>query len=88
MAKDSLLQVRVEEDDKNQADELFSRLGMDTSTAVRIFLKQSLIRGGLPFEVVEDPFYSESNINHLKKVIAEMEAGAGEIHALIEVDDE
>ena len=45
------LQIRVDDVIKNAADELFSSLGLDTSTAVRIFLKIAIETGGLPFEV-------------------------------------
>ncbi|GHU44319.1 addiction module antitoxin RelB [Clostridia bacterium] len=51
MAKNSLIQVRVEDSLKQAADSLFSDLGMDTPTAMRIFLRQSILRNGLPFEV-------------------------------------
>ena len=44
-------QVRIEENLKKQATELFSQLGMDMSGAMNIFLKQCVLRGGLPFEV-------------------------------------
>ena len=45
-------QVRIDEKLKKQATELFSQLGMDMSSAMNIFLRQCIMRGGLPFEVV------------------------------------
>ncbi len=51
MAQTALLQVRVDENLKETADALFAHLGMDTPTAIRIFLRQAIMRGGLPFEV-------------------------------------
>ena len=45
------IQVRVEDELKDSADVLFTSLGMDTSTAIRIFLKASLEAGGIPFTV-------------------------------------
>lgn len=45
------LQIRIDDVMKNAADELFSSLGLDTSTAVRIFLTLAIETGGLPFEV-------------------------------------
>lgn len=45
------LQIRVDDVMKNAADELFSSLGLDTSTAIRIFLSIAIETGGLPFEV-------------------------------------
>ncbi len=44
-------QVRIDENLKKQASELFSQLGMDMSSAMNIFLKQCVLRGGLPFNV-------------------------------------
>jgi len=52
MAQTALLQVRIEEELKKQADKLFANLGFDTSTAVRIFLNQAIRRGGIPFDIV------------------------------------
>ena len=49
-------QVRIDEDLKKQATELFSQLGMDMSSAMNIFLRQWVMRGGLPFNV-EIPNY-------------------------------
>ena len=41
---------------KRSAQELYADLGLDLSTAVTIFLKQSLRVGGIPFPVVRtDP---------------------------------
>lgn len=45
------LQIRIDDAMKNAADELFLSLGLDISTAVRIFLAISIENGGLPFEV-------------------------------------
>lgn len=50
------LQVRVDDTLKAQADALFASIGLDTSAAVRVFLKQSVLRGGIPFELVGDPY--------------------------------
>ena len=45
-------QVRIDENLKKQATELFSQLGMDMSSAMNIFLRQCVMRSGLPFEVI------------------------------------
>ena len=44
-------QVRIDENLKKQASELFAQLGMDMSGAMNIFLRQCVLRGGLPFRV-------------------------------------
>lgn len=48
------LNVRVDENVKKEASVLFNDLGLDLSTAVNIFLRQSIMRGGLPFDVVKE----------------------------------
>ena len=50
------LQIRIDDTLKAQADSLFASIGMDTSSAVRVFLKQSVMRGGIPFELRGDPY--------------------------------
>lgn len=52
-------QVRIEENLKQQASELFSQLGLDMSSAINVFLKQSVLRGGLPFSVELPKYRSE-----------------------------
>jgi DNA-damage-inducible protein J len=46
------IQVRVEDRLKESADMLFSSLGLDTSTAIRMFLMASTEAGGIPFAVM------------------------------------
>lgn len=50
-------QIRIDSSVKKQANELFNELGLDMSGAVNIFLRQCILRGGLPFKV-EVPRYS------------------------------
>ena len=49
-----MLQVRIDDNLKNRASALFNELGIDLSTAVRIFLMKCLAVGGLPFEMNVD----------------------------------
>lgn len=43
------MNINLDEELKQQAQDLFSEFGMDLSTAVTVFLKQSLRENGLPF---------------------------------------
>lgn len=45
------LQIRIDDTLKKQADTLFSSLGLDTSTAIRIFLNAAIENAGIPFSV-------------------------------------
>ncbi len=50
----ALLQIRVDEELKNQANAIYNELGIDLSTAVRMFLKKSVLEGGIPFDTKVD----------------------------------
>ncbi|MDD5832571.1 MAG: type II toxin-antitoxin system RelB/DinJ family antitoxin [Clostridiales bacterium] len=54
-------QIRIDEQLKKQSTELFNNLGLDMSGAVTMFLKQCVLRNGLPF-AVEMPRYSDEVI--------------------------
>jgi DNA-damage-inducible protein J len=45
------IQVRVDDKTKTAVDNLFGSLGLDTSTAVRMFLNAALDYDGIPFAV-------------------------------------
>ncbi|WP_341790480.1 type II toxin-antitoxin system RelB/DinJ family antitoxin [Rickettsia endosymbiont of Polydrusus tereticollis] len=44
------IRVRVSEDVKVEAEEIFKQMGMTMSEAMRIFLNQCINSGGLPFK--------------------------------------
>lgn len=44
-------QIRIDEATKKQAVELLEGLGINLSDAVNMFLRQVVLRGGIPFEV-------------------------------------
>ena len=43
--------VRMDSDVKKQCEILYGELGMNLTTAINVFLRQSLRVGGFPFEV-------------------------------------
>lgn len=59
-------QVRIDENLKQQASELFNQLGLDMSSAINVFLRQSVLRGGLPFSV-ELPQYKPEVIEAMEE---------------------
>lgn len=48
----SIVQFRIEEELKNEATALYEKLGIDLSTAMRMFLKRSVYVNGIPFSMV------------------------------------
>ena len=50
MSKTSM-SIRLDSEVKEQAQQVFSHLGMDMTTAINIFLRQAIQYQGLPFNV-------------------------------------
>lgn len=48
------VQVRIDSDLKDEADELFENLGTSTNEAIKIFLKMAVRNNGIPFPVTLD----------------------------------
>ncbi|MEE0681420.1 MAG: type II toxin-antitoxin system RelB/DinJ family antitoxin [Candidatus Gastranaerophilaceae bacterium] len=80
--------IRMDENLKKQAEVLFEEMGLNMTTAITIFTKAVVRQHRIPFEIAADPFYSEVNQAHLRRAIADLEAGKGQVHELIEVEDE
>lgn len=59
-------QIRIDETVKTQATSLFNDLGMDMSSAVNIFLRQCVLRGGIPF-TIEVPNYSQKTLEAISE---------------------
>ena len=56
----SNINIRIDPETKTQAQELFASLGMDMSTAVNIFIRQSIAYGGIPFIIKQPRYNSET----------------------------
>lgn len=50
-AESTTITIRVDKDLKEEAAELFEGLGMNTSTAINAFLRQSVRENKVPFEI-------------------------------------
>lgn len=83
------INIRMDKKLKEQFDLFCSNVGMSMTTAFCIFAKKAVREQRIPFEITaEDPFYSEVNMERLKKAIEDLEKGKGKEHELIEVKDD
>jgi len=87
MSKTSM-NIRMESEVKRQAQELFAHFGLDMTTAVNMFLRQSIRQRGIPFALQLDPFYSEANQERLLRAAERMEKTGGTVHELVKVEDD
>ncbi|RDU70285.1 type II toxin-antitoxin system RelB/DinJ family antitoxin [Helicobacter brantae] len=54
-------------------------MGLSMSSAFSIFAKKVARERRIPFEICADPFYSQANMERLKKSIEQMESTGGTI---------
>lgn len=67
----SQIAVRVDDDLKKEATALFNELGLDMSTAIKLFLKQSVLTKSIPFKIALDE-YSKEEVEQAKKDIQKL----------------
>ena len=84
MAQTVNVNFRLDEADKKKMESVCSELGLSMSAAFTIFAKKVGREHRIPFEVSVDPFYSESNVAHLRRGMAALNAGLGVEHDIIE----
>ena len=79
------MSIRVDANLKRQVEEFCSDVGMNPTTAVNLFFKTMIRENRIPFPIERDPFYTRANVEHLRRSIAQAEAGKLTQHELIEV---
>ncbi len=60
---------RIDEQVKTDAEKALKAMGLNLSTAITIFLTKVGREQRIPFEITADPFYSESNMEYIKRSI-------------------
>ncbi len=81
-----MVNFRMDEDLKKSMEQVCRDMGMNMTTAFTIFATKVSREKRIPFEISADPFYSESNMKYLERVISDIEAGKAKLaeHDLIE----
>ena len=84
----AMINFRMDEELKKSMEETCKELGLSMTTAFTIFAKKMTREKRIPFDVSVDPFYSESNMTYLKKVVEDIESGKAVLveHELIETN--
>ena len=64
----AVLQTRVDTKTKQEAEGLFESLGLDITTAIRLFLRQSINQQRIPFEIVPPQYnFTEETISAIEE---------------------
>jgi len=75
MAETTNLNIRIDRELKMEADDILSKMGMNLSTAVNVFVRQVVQERAIPFKIhLSDDYLSKSE---LIRRINNLEAGEG-----------
>ena len=82
----TMINFRIDENLKKEMEKICREMGMSMTTAFTIFATKVTRERRIPFEITAAPFYSESNMKYLEKVIADIESEKAKLveHDLIE----
>lgn len=83
------VQIKLPRKLKQDADVLFRSMGTNTSAVIRMCLTLSVAQRRVPFELVEPRDingFTPAQTERLMRGIAQLEAGKGQVHDLIEAD--
>ncbi|MDR3121076.1 MAG: type II toxin-antitoxin system RelB/DinJ family antitoxin [Clostridiales bacterium] len=71
--------IRIDSDVKRVFDQFCAAVGMNTTTAINMFVRSVVREQRLPFDITtrQAPFFSEANQKFLRESIAQLERGEG-----------
>jgi len=70
------LTIRIDEELKREAETLFSKMGLNISSAINVFFRQAVGSQSIPFELkAYDDYYTGKNLEQLKRSTSQSERG-------------
>jgi len=66
------LQIRIDKQTKKEANQILDRMGLDTSTAVRMFLRQLVNTGQFPLEIRDINGFRPGKVRELRESIKDV----------------
>jgi len=80
------IHVRIDDDTKKQAQQIFGDMGLDITTAVNMFIKQTVRYRSFPFLPSADPFYSDRNMTAIDEAAKQIERGLVVVKTIEELE--
>ena len=77
----SVFQMRLDDQLKGEAAAIYERLGLDLPTAIRMFLKRSILDNGIPFSMIlpKDRCAAERALEAMQQMSAAKRSGVSEL---------
>ena len=81
MSKNITYNIRIDERIRQQSDALYKSMGLSLSSAINLFLTQSVIQGKLPInEVIAEPTYANELLRDAAEIDAKIADGTAKIY--------
>lgn len=86
----AIVQLRVDDELKAQAAAIYDRLGIDMSSAIRMFLKRTVNVNGIPFSMIlnEEEYNPQLALQAMKNINASAKANGISEMTLDEINEE
>ncbi len=82
----AMVSFRMDETLKEHMEKTCKKMGLTVTAAYTMFATKVTREQRIPFEITADPFYSDENMERLRRNAAEMEKTGGTIHE-VALDD-
>ena len=82
----AMVNFRMDETLKDNMEKTCKKMGLTVTAAYTMFATKVTNEQRIPFEITADPFYSERNLERLRKNAAEMDKTGGKEHK-VHLDD-
>lgn len=83
-----MINFRMDEELKKNMERTCKEMGLTLTSAFTMFATKVTKEQRIPFEIVADPFYSETNMARLERAVKDAKAGRNMAeHELIEEDE-
>ena len=74
--------IRIDKQVREQADTLYKSMGLTLSSAINLFLTQSIIQGRLPInEIIAEPGYADVLLRDAAEIDMEITNGTAQVYA-------
>jgi len=81
------LTIRIDENIKQEAETLFSRIGLNMTTAITVFIRQAIREQAIPFELKPyDNYYTGARLERVLHSIGQAERGELVTKSLAELE--
>ena len=81
MSLNTTYNVRIDKEMRKKADVLFKNMGLSLSSAINLFVTQSVIQGKLPLtEIVAEPLYTEMLLRDAEEIDMAIEEGTATVY--------